>query len=73
MSVRSVLGDVAPSHLGRTLVHEHLILDNELIRRDFAHIHLPSVDDAVAEVESCRKVGIGAMVDVMPAAAEFSI
>ena len=68
MMVRTVVGDVPAHTLGRTLVHEHLILDNALIRDEYAHIHLPSVDDAVAEVSACRAVGIGAMVDAMPAA-----
>ncbi len=66
--VRTVLGDVDPSSLGATLVHEHLILDNALIARDYPHIHLPSVEDAVREVSSCAEVGVGCMVDAMPAA-----
>ena len=68
MMVRTVVGDVPAHTLGRTLVHEHLILDNALIRDEYPHIRLPSVDDAVAEVSACRAVGIGAMVDAMPAA-----
>ncbi|MGI9584678.1 MAG: phosphotriesterase family protein [Acidimicrobiia bacterium] len=68
MTVRTVLGDVGSSVLGATLVHEHLILDSPLIESDYPHIHLPSVDDAVAELEPCTQVGIGGMVDAMPAA-----
>jgi predicted metal-dependent phosphotriesterase family hydrolase len=66
--VRTVLGDVAPSSLGATYIHEHLILDNALIAGEFAHIHLPSVDDAVSELTACATAGVGAMVDAMPAA-----
>ncbi len=66
--VRTVLGDVDPSQLGITYVHEHLILDNALIASEMPHIHLPSVDDAVAEVDACAAVGVGCMVDAMPAA-----
>ncbi|MGI9665741.1 MAG: phosphotriesterase family protein [Acidimicrobiia bacterium] len=68
MTVRTVRGDVPAEALGRTLVHEHLILDSALIRETMPHIHLHSVDDAVTEVSSCHEVGIGAMVDAMPAA-----
>ena len=68
MTVRTVLGDVDPSTLGAVLVHEHLIIDNALIARDYEHIHLPSVDDAVAEVTLCATAGVGCMVDAMPAA-----
>lgn len=68
MSVRTVLGDVASEALGRTLMHEHLILDSDLIRDTMPHIHLPSVESAIAEVTLCREAGIGAMVDAMPAA-----
>jgi len=68
MTVRTVLGDVEASSLGPTYVHEHLILDNPLIATDYPHIHLPSVDEAVAELEPCAAAGAGCMVDAMPAA-----
>jgi 5-phospho-D-xylono-1,4-lactonase len=68
VKVRTVLGDVDPGTLGATLMHEHLILDNALIEREHPHIHLPSVDEAVHEVEPCARAGIGCMVDAMPAA-----
>lgn len=68
MTVRTVLGDVEASSLGPTYVHEHLILDNQLIAREYPHIHLPSVDEAVAELEPCAAAGTGCMVDAMPSA-----
>ena len=68
MRVRTVTGDVDPSTLGVVYAHEHLILDNALIAGEFPHIHLPSVEEAVAEVTECADVGVGAMVDAMPAA-----
>lgn len=67
-NVRTVLDDVAPSELGVTFVHEHLIIDSPLIADRWPEIHLPSVDDAVLEVSACRRAGVGAMVDAMPAA-----
>ena len=68
MTVRTVLGDVDCRSLGATYVHEHLILDNPLIAADYPHIHLPSVDEAVAELQPCAEAGVGCMVDAMPAA-----
>lgn len=68
MTVRTVLGDVAAASLGPTYVHEHLILDNPLIAADYPHIHLPSADEAIAELEPCVSAGVGCMVDAMPAA-----
>jgi 5-phospho-D-xylono-1,4-lactonase len=66
--VRTVLGDVPAVELGRTYMHEHLIIDSPLVADRMAHIHLASVEDAVAEVGSCRVAGVGAMVDAMPCA-----
>lgn len=70
MSVaRTVLGDVPPDVLGVTYCHEHLIIDSPLIVDRFPHIHLPSVDDAVAEARTCADSGVRTMVDAMPCAA----
>lgn len=66
--VRTVLGDVPAAQLGRTYMHEHLIIDSPLVADRMPHIHLPSVEEAVAEVDSCREAGVGAMVDAMPCA-----
>ncbi len=66
--VRTVLGDIDPADLGRVYAHEHLIIDTPLVEDRWPHIHLPSVDDAVAEAEACRLAGVGTMVDAMPAA-----
>lgn len=64
--VRTVLGDVDPTALGITYCHEHLIIDSPIVASDFSHIHLPSVEEAVAEVTLCREAGVEAMVDAMP-------
>jgi predicted metal-dependent phosphotriesterase family hydrolase len=68
-AIRTVLGDVAAGTLGIAYVHEHLIVDSPLIRDRFPHIHLSSVEAAVAEVGECAAAGVGAMVDAMPCAA----
>jgi phosphotriesterase-related protein len=66
-SVRTVLGDIAPDTLGVTACHEHLILDSPFVAERFPHIHLASVDAAVAELTPWRAAGLGAVVDAMPA------
>lgn len=68
MIVRTVLGDIAPDQLGVTYLHEHLIIDSPLVADRLPHIHLPSVDEAVAELADCTAAGVGAMVDAMPCA-----
>ena len=66
--VRTVLGDVAPAELGMCYMHEHLIIDSTLVADRLPHIHLPSADDAIAELGDCADAGVGAMVDAMPCA-----
>ncbi len=66
--VRTVLGDIEPDDLGLTYIHEHLIIDSPLVVDRWSHIHLPSVDEAVRELELCAAAGVGAFVDAMPAA-----
>ena len=64
--IRTVLGDISPDQLGVTYMHEHLIIDSQIVAKDFAHIHLPNETDAITEVKNCKKVGVGAMLDCMP-------
>ena len=64
--VRTVLGDVAADELGVTYAHEHLIIDSPLVAERWPHIHLPSTDDAVAELDLCSKAGLRTVVDAMP-------
>ena len=64
--IRTVLGDIPPEKLGVTYLHEHLIIDSDIVAKDFSHIHLPSVDDAVSELALCRSAGVNSMVDCMP-------
>ena len=66
--VRTVLGDISPDALGVTYVHEHLIIDSPLVADRMPHIHLPSVEEAAAEVDTCREADVATMVDAMPAA-----
>jgi len=64
--VRTVLGDISPETLGVTYMHEHLIIESEIVKKDYEHIYLPSTEDAVTEVLLCKKAGVQSMVDCMP-------
>jgi phosphotriesterase-related protein len=64
---RTVLGDVDVDRLGVVLAHEHLIIDSPIVAETMARIHLPSVDEAVAESRLMADAGIGTVVDAMPA------
>ena len=67
--IRTVLGDISPEKLGITYMHEHLIIESEIVKKDFEHIYLPSIEDAISEVMLCKKVGVKSMVDCMPTGA----
>lgn len=65
--VRTVLGDVAPSALGVTYAHEHLVIDGGRpveLNPDFL---LDDVDRMATEVRTAMSAGLGAAVDAMPA------
>lgn len=66
--IRTIGGDLPAELAGPTYVHEHLIIDSPLVAGTMPHIHLPSVDEAVAEVQTCVAAGVRTMVDAMPAA-----
>jgi 5-phospho-D-xylono-1,4-lactonase len=67
--IRTLGGDLPVELAGPTYVHEHLIIDSPLVAETMPHIHLHSVDEGVAEVETCIAAGVRTMVDAMPAAA----
>ena len=67
--IRTVLGDIPPEKLGVTYMHEHLIIESEIVKKNFEHIYLPSVEEAISEVLLCKKVGVQSMVDCMPTGA----
>jgi len=67
--VRTVLGDIDPSELGKTYCHEHLIIDSKLIALESPHIHLHDVPSAVIEINACKESGLSALIDAMPCSA----
>jgi phosphotriesterase-related protein len=66
--IRTISGDIPVERAGIVYAHEHLIIDTPLVAQTMPHIHLPSVEEAVAEVRTCLEAGVGTMVDAMPAA-----
>lgn len=66
--IRTLRADVPADEAGPIYVHEHLIIDSPLVAATMSHIHLPSAEEAIAEVGECHAVGVRLMVDAMPAA-----
>ena len=64
--IRTLLGDLAPSALGRCYAHEHVIIDPSYTTQLFPDILLPSVEKAARELSDFKAAGGGAMVDCMP-------
>lgn len=64
--VRTVLGDIAPSELGVTYAHEHLIIDKSFTTHGTPDFELSDVEKAVAELRRFRADGGRALVDSMP-------
>ena len=67
--VRTLTGDVPPSALGRTLIHEHLALDwGEMLGRpkvlNFDYDEM--VDRLVGKMQELAAVGMGAMTECTP-------
>ena len=63
---RTVLGDISTSELGVTYMHEHLVIDSNIVQNQFEHIWLPSEEDAIAEATLCFDAGVRTLVDCMP-------
>lgn len=66
--VRTVLGDIAPSDLGVTNAHEHLLTRSGLILKREPDFRLDSVEHAISEVQDFQKFGGQSLVDTAPIA-----
>lgn len=66
--IRTIGGDLPANQAGPVYAHEHLIIDSPLVAETMPHIHLHSIDETVAEVNTCVAAGVRTMVDAMPAA-----
>ena len=60
--VRTVLGDIAPSDLGLTDYHEHLLMHSPLLADDA----LDDVDRSAEEAQALNAAGIDALVELTP-------
>ena len=61
--IRTVLGDIEKSELGRTLAHEHFIVDLDRVRKDgFSFIN--DVKEVVPEIRKAMDQGIQAALEV---------
>jgi len=58
--IRTVLGDIPPEELGRTDVHEHLLMRSPLLRGD----ELDDLERSAAEAVELRQAGIDALVEL---------
>jgi len=64
--VRTVLGDVAPTTLGVTYAHEHLVIDGGRPVELEPDFDLSDVDAMATEVGAAMELGLGAVIDAMP-------
>ena len=64
--IRTVLGDIAPSALGVTYAHEHLIIDGGRPVELYPDFLLDDVAKAAGELAEVRAMGLRAVVDAMP-------
>lgn len=60
--VRTVLGDIAPEHLGPTDYHEHLLMQSPLLPGD----ELDDIARSSAETQALAAAGIAALVELTP-------
>lgn len=61
--IRTVLGDIERSQLGRTLAHEHFIIDLDRVRKDGIS-RIDTVEEVCPEIEEAMKDGITAAFEV---------
>ncbi len=66
--IRTVLGDVESTSLGRVDTHEHLVILSGPFGDADRDVVLDDLEDAIAEVEAFRAAGGGAIIDALPIA-----
>ena len=60
--IRTVRGDIRPADLGRTNVHEHLLMRYPLLRGD----ELENIEKSTAEAIELQTAGIDTLVELTP-------
>ena len=64
--VRTVLGDIAPSELGVTYSHEHVVIDGGRPVEMEPEFDLGDVDAMAEEIAGAKALGLRSIVDAMP-------
>jgi 5-phospho-D-xylono-1,4-lactonase len=64
--VRTVLGDLEPSALGRTYAHEHIVIDPGYVVQLFPDLLLSSVENGVRELADLKAAGGGTVIETLP-------
>ncbi len=64
--VRTVLGDIAPTELGITYSHEHLVIGPSHTVDEHPDYLLVDTDRAVAELATAQGLGLRSVIDAMP-------
>ena len=64
--IRTVNGDIASESITGAYMHEHLVIDSNIVRKQMPHIFLESVDAAITEVSACKENSINLFLDCMP-------
>ena len=57
--IRTVLGDIEPKLLGKTLAHEHFIIDLDRVRKDGVS-RIDTVEEVLPEIRAMMADGITA-------------
>jgi predicted metal-dependent phosphotriesterase family hydrolase len=60
--IRTVQGDIPPADLGRTNVHEHLLMRSPLLRGD----ELDDLESSTVEATEMKQAGLDALVELTP-------
>ena len=60
--ISTVRGDIQPAELGRTNVHEHLLMRSPLLRGE----ELDNLERSAAEASEMHNAGIDALVELTP-------
>ena len=64
--IRTVSGDISPLEVSGAYLHEHLIIDSQIVKEEMPHIFLDDVAAATKELSDCKAAGINLVVDCMP-------
>ena len=61
--IRTVLGDIEKNEFGKTMCHEHFIIDLDKVRHDGISM-IETVEEVVPEIEMMMDLGVEAAIEV---------